>query len=176
MCTTKAEQKQVFWTKAASCYLSWGTGSPSLRAEMGSHLNNILKCLWVCITFSSDVQTSRTEHFKKHMIMSLLFYLHSPPLKADVLAMWAGTAEQGSRHGLSHIAVHPRCLCRSCSSHLPSFHAQNPALRGAMKIHRLPTRACNEQAAPSDCSSFMCDRWTSYHESDFIFIKYFPVW
>lgn len=176
MCTTKVEQKQVFWAKAASCYLSWSTGSPTLRAEMGSHLTDIVKCLRVCITFSSDVQTSRIEIFLKHMFMNLLFYLHSPPLKADVLATWAGTAEQGRRHGLSHTAVHPWCLCRLCSSHLPSFHAQNPALRCAVKIHRLPTRACNEQAAPSACSSFTCGRWTSYHESDFVFIKYFPIW
>lgn len=57
----------------------------------------------------------------------------------------------------------------------PSLHVQNPALRGVVKIRSLPTRACNEQAAPTACSSFTCDRRTSHHESDCTCTKYFPT-
>lgn len=52
--------KQVCWDKAVSLWpvLNYFR-SPCLRAEMRSHWNKILKWLWVCIIFSSDVQTSK---------------------------------------------------------------------------------------------------------------------
>lgn len=151
--------------------------SPSLRAEMGSHLKDILKCLWVCMIFSSNVQTSGQKikikaHDYESTLLSPLSPIESRCFGYDVhceLLNKAADMDFHTQEFTHSVSVGHAPLIS------PSLHVQNPAVRGAVKIHSLPTRACNEQVAPTACSSFMCYRWTSYLESDFIFIKYFPI-
>lgn len=126
--------KEVCWAKAVSCYLSWSTGSLSLRAEMANHLKDIKMSLG-------------PHHFQQRcpgqkILKSIWLWIYPfisthSHWKQTFWLCELGTAEQGSRHGLSHTAVHPRCLCRSCPSHLP----QPPHTKYS-------TQRCHEDSQP----------------------------
>lgn len=53
----------------------------------------------------------------------------------------------------------------------PAPHTRHSTQRGC-EVWEPPMRSGKEQAVPTACSPFMCDRWTSYHEGDLLFTKF----
>lgn len=75
------------------------------------------------------------------------------PIESSRVNYDLGAAEQGSRHGLPHRAVHPCCLRRWCSSHFLQLHVRDPAPRGAVKTGSLPGGPARNKQHPLPAAS-----------------------